>query len=324
MIRRSFIAGAVTAWPLAASAQPAARLRQIGILSPSSASVVADLGFIRALQDGLQERGYVEGRNIVIHYRWADLRYERLPILAAELVGLKVEALLTTSTPGARAAQAASATIPIVVVAAGDLVASGLVTSLARPGGNLTGQHIFSGEVAAKRLEIMKEAVPSAGRIAVLVNPANAAIGPVMAEMERAARTLRLDLVRIEAAARGGFEAAFAAMTRAEAQALVLIEEPVFAANMEAIATLAAAHRLPMIGPPEAKSAALIAFGVDLRDLWFRAASYVDRILKGAKPADLPIERATKFAVTVNLQRARALGLALPPSILLRADEVIE
>ncbi len=325
MNRRKLIAfaGAAAAWPATSRAQPA-RQHRIGYLSPSSFAAHERLGFIRAIQEGLRQRGYVEGSNIAFHSRWANLRYERLADLAAELVALKVDVILTHATPGASAAQAATATIPIVVVVAGDLVASGLVASLARPGGNLTGQHIFTAEVAAKRLELIKEALPRAARIAVLVNPANVAVAPTLGEMERTASALRVELLRVEARAADEFDRAFATMAQKGVDALVLIEEPVFTANADQIAERAARSRIPTVAPPEAKAGALITFGVDIRELFFRAASFVDRILKGAKPGDLPIERATKFEITVNLKRAKALGLALPPAILLRADEVIE
>jgi putative ABC transport system substrate-binding protein len=324
--RRRFIAaaaGAVAA-PGAAGAQQPVRLRSIGYLSPSSLSAQSRLGYLQAFREGLRQRGYVEGRNIAIHDRWAELRYERLAELAAELVGLKVDVIVTHGTPGAHAAQSATATIPIVVIVAGDLVAGGLVASLARPGGNLTGQHIFTAEIAAKRLELLKDAIPGATRFATLVNPANSGVEPVLAEMLQTARALRLELLPIEVRAASEFPAAFARMAERAVHGLVQIEEPIFSANLAVIAELAAKHRIPAVGPPEAKPGTLIAYGVDLRDLFFRSASFIDRLLKGARPADLPIERATKFELAVNLKAAKALGITVPPSLLVRADEVIE
>jgi putative tryptophan/tyrosine transport system substrate-binding protein len=273
----------------------------------------------------LRQLGYEEGKNIAIHYQFAEGDYDRLPALASELVTLKVDVIVTHSTPGARAAKQATSTIPIVVTAAADLVSSGLVPSIARPGGNLTGLTFFFAEICAKRVELIKEAVPETIRLGVLVNPANPSGEMALTAMERAAGSVRVELLPVNVRALDDIAGAFAMLISRGAQALTFIEDPLLISNARYIAQLAMQNRLPMIGEkPAAEAGALMAYAVDRYDLWFRTAFLVDKIFKGAQPADLPIDQAAKFEVVINLKTARALGLEVPTSILLRATEVIE
>jgi ABC-type uncharacterized transport system substrate-binding protein len=245
--------------------------------------------------------------------------------LAAELASSRVDVLLTHSTPGARAAKQATSTIPIVVTAAADLVSSGLVPSIGRPSGNLTGLTFFFAEICAKRVELIKEAVPLAIRIGVLVNPTNPSGEMALAAMHRMAGTLRVEILAVNVSARDDIAGAFEVLVSRGAQALAFIEDPLLISNARYIVHFATENRLPMIGDrPAAEAGALIGYAADRNDLWFRAAFLIDKILKGTQPADLPIDQAAKFDLIVNLKTAKALGLELPTSILLRATEVIE
>ena len=280
---------------------------------------------IEALLRGLRRLGYEEGKNIAIVYLFAEGDYDRLPALASELVTLKVDTIVTHSTPGARAAKQATSTIPIVVTAAADLVSSGLVPSIARPAGNLTGLTFFFAEICAKRVELIKEAVPGATRLGVLVNPANPSGEMALTAMARAAGSLQVELLPVKVIAPDDIAGAFAMLVSRGAQALTFIEDPLLISNAPYIAQLATQNRLPMIGEkPAAEAGALMAYAVDRYDLWFRTAFLVDKILKGTQPADLPIDQAAKFELVINLKTAKALGLEVPTSILLRATEVIE
>ena len=280
---------------------------------------------VDALRTGLRQLGYEEGKNIVIHYRWAEGRYDRLPELATELVKLNVDVLVTHSTPGVLAAKKATSTIPVVFSAVADPIESGLVASLARPGGNLTGLTFFNDELVAKRLEFIKEAIPTLTRLAVLVNPANPARPIVLAAMQRAAGALGLELVPVEVKARDDLHAAIATAATRGAQALVACEEPLITSNANKIAGFALQRRLPLIGfKPQAEGGALMEYGVDFVHSFYRLAAFVDKVLKGTSPADLPVERSVKFDLIVNLKSAKTLGIELPPSLLIRADEVIE
>jgi len=325
MWRRAFISllgGAAAAWPLAARAQTSGKTYRIGFLGVFSYAEYRRQ--VDALLMGLRQLGYDEGKNIVIHYRWAEGRYDRLPELAAELVKLNVDVLVTHSTPGARAAKHATSTVPIVVAAVIDPVDTGLVASLARPGGNLTGLTFFVFEIYAKRVELIREAIPTLMRAAVLINPANPGQFMGIPVMQRTASALGVELVFLEIKARDDIAPAIAMATR-RAQALVAIEEPLTISNAKQIADLALQNRLPVIGfKPQAEAGALIEYGADLADLYSRSAAFVDKILKGTSPADLPVEQATKFELVVNLKTAKAIGIELPTSILLRANEVIE
>jgi putative tryptophan/tyrosine transport system substrate-binding protein len=325
MRRREFITllGGAAAWPLAARAQQTGKVYRIGYLGVTSYAGYARE--IEALLRGLRRLGYEEGKNIAIVYQFAEGDYDRLPALASELVTLKVDTIVTHSTPGARAAKQATSTIPIVVTAAADLVSSGLVPSIVRPAGNLTGLTFFFAEICAKRVELIKEAVPGATRLGVLVNPANPSGEMALTAMAHAAGSLQVELLPVKVIAPDDIAGALAMLVSRGAQALTFIEDPLLISNAPYIAQLATQNRLPMIGEkPAAEAGALMAYGVDRYDLWFRAAFLVDKILKGAQPADLPIDQAAKFELVVNLKTARALGLEVPTSILLRATAVIE
>jgi putative tryptophan/tyrosine transport system substrate-binding protein len=325
MRRRSFIAllgGAAAAWPLAARAQQSGKVYRIGFLGVTSLAEYGDR--VEAVRTGLRRLGYEEGKNIVIHYRWAEGRYERLPELAAELVQLKVDVIVTHSTPGSRAAKHATSTIPIVANS-GDPVEAGLVDSLARPGGNLTGTTFFFAEICAKRVELIKEAIPAMNRLAVLVNPANPSNRIALSVMQHTARALQVELVPLEIKVRDDIAAATASVAARHASALVIVEDPVSISNDRWTAELALQNKLPMVGfKPHAQAGALMDYGVDVTDQFYRLAAFVDKILKGTPPTELPIERAVKFDLVVNLKTAKALGIELPAALLVRADEVIE
>jgi putative ABC transport system substrate-binding protein len=323
--RREFIAllGAATAgWPLVAYAQQSAgRTPRIGFLS--SATAAGSAKAIDMLRMGLREHGYVEGRNIVIEFRWAEERYGRLPQLARELIAARADLLITHGTPGTRAARQTTSTIPIVMAISGDAVATGLVSNLARPEGNVTGSTFFLPELNAKRLEILKEACPSISHPTALSNPGNPVSRPIIPAMQSAAAALNLTLGVARAQGPTEFDHAFEAM--AHVDSVVVTEDGEFAPNFRAIAALALQNRLPSIGAKEyAEAGGLIGYGANLLALYRRAAYFVDRILKGAKPADLPVEQPTRFELVVNLRTAKTLGLEFPPILLARADEVIE
>ncbi len=309
--------------PLVTQAQQAGKVWRIGFLSPGSASGQANR--MDALRAGLRELGYVEGKNIVIEYRWAEGKYDRLPDLAAELVRLKVDILVTAGTPATLGAKQTTTTIPIVMAGTGDAVATGLVASLARPGGNITGSTDSVPELTAKLLELLKEVMPRTGRVAVLVNPDNPSHAPVFKAMEATARSLKVELHRVEIRGRNEFESAFAAMTKSRVDAIVVTTDSLFNANVRAIADLAARKQLPAAGTREfAEAGGSIGYGVNFPAVSRRAAYFIDKILRGAKPGDLPVEQPTKFELVINLKTAKALGLTIPPSLLLRADQVIE
>jgi putative ABC transport system substrate-binding protein len=309
--------------PLAAGAQQAGRVYRIGFLGATSPSGYAPQ--VEAFRGGLRDLGYVEGKNVVIEFRWAEGNYARLPELAAELVLLKPDVLVTHAPAGTRAAKRATATIPIVMGAAGDAVATGLVAGLARPGGNVTGSSFFLPELNAKRLEVLKEALPRLSRVGVLLNPDNPANAATLRAMKETARSVKIQLHPVEVRSPADFEGAFATIVKGRAGALAVYDDAMLIAEAARIADLARKNRLPTIGFIEyAKAGGLLAFGVNFPDLWRRAAGFVDKILRGAKPADLPVEQPTTFQVIVNLKTAKDLGLTIPQSILLRADEVIQ
>jgi putative ABC transport system substrate-binding protein len=319
----ALLAGTAAAWPLAAGAQPAPRIARLGFLGATFAASWASR--LDAFKSGLRELGYAEGRNFAIEARWAEEQYDRLPALAEELVRLKVDALLTYGTPGTLAAKRATPEIPVVFLYIGDAVAAGLVASLSRPGGNITGTTYFLPQLMAKRLELLKEALPHIARAGILVKPDNPLFQSTLPVIESAAAALKIELHQFDAHAPGEFEAAFAAMARRRIEAMVIQEDAVFLGNARLIAGLAARHALPFAGPSEfAEMGALLGYGVDFLDMCRRAALFVDKILKGAKPAELPVEQATKFETVLNIRTALALGLKIPSSILVRADVVIE
>jgi putative tryptophan/tyrosine transport system substrate-binding protein len=325
MRRREFItaiAGTAAAWPLAANAQQT-KVARIGFLGSVSASSHAPR--LAAFRAGLRDLGWLEGTNLFIEYRWAEGNYERLRGLADELVQLKVDVLVTHSTPAALAAKSATSTIPIVLTAVGDILGVGLVSSLKRPGGNITGLSFFVPELTAKGLELLKEAVPSLTKAALLLNPDNPLNRLVPEQIEPTAKALNIALQTFEARRPSEFGQVFATMIDQKVAALLLYEDTMFNANSNALAVLAAVNRLPSCGFPEfARAGGLIAYGINLPDMDYRAAAFVDKILKGAKPGELPIERPTKFNIIINLQTAKALGITMPPTLLIRADEVIE
>lgn len=296
------------------------RIGFLGTTSPKSHGA-----FVDAFRAGLAERGYVEGKHVTIDYRWAESDYGRLPALAAELVRSNVDVILTHGTPGGQAAKGATATIPIVVAITGDAVTTGLVQSLARPGTNVTGVTFFLAELNAKRVEMLKEALPGLKRVAVLMNADNPANVATFEAMAQTARTVGVEAVQVLARSPADFDSAFAKVSQARAGALALYEDPLFVAQAARLAALAERHRLPSIGFREyADAGGLLAFGIHFPDVWRRAAGFVDRIFKGARPADVPMEQPGKFDTVVNLKTAKTLGLTIPPKILLRAETVIE
>ncbi len=316
-------AGALAA-PLTSFAQQKGKVWRIGFLGAASASGTA--GRVEALRAGLRDLGYVEGKNLVIEFRWAEGNFERLPQLAAELVRFKVDVLVTAGTPAILAAKSATTTIPIVMASGGDPVATGLVASLARPGGNVTGMAGFSPELMVKRLELLRDVFPRVRQVAVLFNPENPThIKIVLPVMEAAARSLKLELHQFGARGPGEFDSAFAAMATRRVDAVVTSQDAMLTDNAGAIANLAARMRLPSVGPSEfADAGGLLAYGTNRLEFFRYAATFVDKILKGAKPADLPVEQATRFETVVNLKTAKALGITIPQSFLLRTDRVIE
>ena len=326
--RREFlIAGGaglcVFAAPLAA--QQPGKIARIGRLAP--ASVSADtLGIFEGLQRALNSLGWIEGRNVVMEDRFAEGRSDRLPELAAELVCLKVDVIVTGSTVGALAAKNATATIPIVMVMGGDPVASGLAASLARPGGNVTGITTLGQELSVKRLEVLKETVPGLVRVPVLSNPTFPDAVASVKSLEGAARALGVQLRVVDVRDPAEFEKAFGAISGERAKALMVLPDVMFMVNRRRIVELAAKSRLPaMYGMVEFVDAGgLMFYGASLPDMYVRVAGYVDRILRGAKPSELPIERPTKFELVINMKTAKALGITIPQTILLRADRVIE
>lgn len=326
MIRRRAFVGAMACATLAAAvegrAQRAGKVRRIGFLGAATAEGYATR--VEAFRAGLREQGYVEGRDIVVEYRWAEGRYERLPALAAELVKLDVEVIVTHAIPPTLAAKGATTTIPIVMTNVADAVGAGIVTNLARPDGNITGDTFFLAESVAKRLEILKDCLPGVRKVAILLNPANPVILSNLKPMEESASALRLNLKRFEARGAGDLESAFASIAADRADALAIVEDTVFVANWKPIADLALRHRLPSIGFTDyATAGGLLGYGADPLVLYRRAAFFVDRILKGAKPSELPVERPTKFVLAVNLRTASALGIAVPQALQLRADDTI-
>ena len=328
--RRVFVrslAGGLLIAPRAAAGQQPGRVYRIGILANVPVTGPESAGLWGAFIQGLRELGYVEGQNIRIESVSSDGNYERLPELAAELVRLKVDVIVVPAPQNALAAKKATQTIPIVMASAGDPVAEGLVASLARPGGNITGLSGIAGPgIGGKRLELLKEAVPKVSRMTFLSNPANAMSAAFLEETKKAARSLRVQLQSLEAREPGELERAFAAMSRERVGALLVLNDGMFLIHRTQIAVLAVKQRLPtMFGGREYVDAGgLMSYGGSGRDNFRRAAIYVDKILKGAKPGDLPIERPTKFELVINLKAAKALGLTIPQSVLGRADEVIQ
>jgi putative tryptophan/tyrosine transport system substrate-binding protein len=309
-----------------AAAQPPEKVPRVGYLSPGSSSDPARLRRFEAFRQGLRELGYVEGRNISLESRWAEGKYDRFPTLLADLVRLKVQVIVAVGGNATQAAQQATRTIPIVMSVVLDPLGSGLVSSLARPGGNVTGLSLMAPDLVGKQFEVLKQAVPEGSRVALLWNPGNPGSARQLREAEAAARTMGVRLHAVEARGPEEITAAFAAMTRARASALVVLLDGMLGNQSKQIAELAAKARLPSIsGNREfTEAGVLIGYGADALDLERRAATYVDKILKGPKPGDLPVEQPTKFDLIINLKTAKSIGLTIPPSLLLRADQIIE
>src|ERR1700730_7323191 len=326
--RRRFLAlvsGGLLAAPLAAQAQQAGKIPRIGVLNTGSPSASSE-PLMGAFRQGLSEAGYVEGQNLAIEYRWAEGHYDRLPALAADLVGRKVDLIMASSPPSALAAKSATSTIPIVFRSGADPVRHGRVASLARPGGNLTGVSFIADELTAKRLELLSELVPRAGVIALLMNPHNATAERVIRDVQEATRTKGLQLHVLKATSESEIDTAFASLVQLHAGALVVGADPFLSGRREQLVALASRHAVPSIYAWRefAASGGLISYGASLTSASRLVGTYAGKILKGAKPADLPVQQPTTFELVVNLNTAKALGLTVPPSILARADEVIE
>src|SRR5438552_1001130 len=327
MDRRAFLstlAGGLLAAPLAAEAQQTGKVYRIGFLGPGPERIYTDP--LPSLRAGLRELGYVEGKNIVFEYRFAEDKYERLPGLAAELVRDKVDVIVVHATPGTRAVKQATRTIPIVMVSVGDPVGTGLVASLARPGSNVTGVSNIDVGLAAKRLQLLKEVLPKLSLVAVLRNPTNPVGELQFRETQAAARSLGIEIQLVDVRDPKELESAFSVMAKARAGAFTVMADLLFLSQQQQIATLATKRRLPSVFARGENVAAggLMSYGPTLADQFRQAATYVDKILKGAKPGDLPVEEPTRMYLVINLKTAKALGLTIPHSVLLRADQIIE
>jgi putative ABC transport system substrate-binding protein len=327
MQRRKFLTllgGAAAGWPLTARAQPQA-MPAVGYLSPTSFANVSER--LRALRQGLKEAGYIEGENVAVEYRWAEGEYDRLPTLALQLVRRQVSVIVTGANAATFAAKAATTTIPIVFILAEDPVQLGLVASFPRPGGNATGINFLSGELAAKRLELLHELVPTADRVAVLVNPADAtATETTLRDLETVVRAIGLKIQVLKASTSQEIHAAFAAMVRERSEALYVGSDSFFTSRRVQLATLSARHAIPLVSQARETTVVggLMSYGANLADGFYQAGVYAGRILKGAKPADLPVAQSSKFELVINAETARVLGITVPPTLLARADEVIE
>ena len=325
--RRAFImalGGAAVAWPLAARAQQP-KLPVVGYLNPASPDGYTER--LRGFRQGLKDTGYVGHENVTIEYLWGENQVDRLPALAAELIRHDVSVIAAASASSAFAAKAATATTPIAFVVAEDPVRLGFVASLARPGGNMTGINFLSAELGAKQLEFLREVVPAARRVAVLVNPSNAPrVESTVREAQAAARAMQLQIQVVNASTSREIEAVFDGFVRERPDALLVATDPLFSSRRVQLTQLAAVHRIPATYPVReiAEVGGLMSYGASLTDVYRQFGVYVGRLLKGAKPADLPVLQPTKFELVINLPTARALGLEVPPTLLARADEVIE
>jgi ABC-type uncharacterized transport system substrate-binding protein len=327
--RRSFITSvAVTmlASPLVADAQPSGKVWRIGYLALGLRPTPGSSPVFDAFLQGLRELGYVDGRNVTLEIRHAEGRNDRFPWLASELVKLNLDVLVAESTPAAIAAKEASRTVPVVMVSVGDPVGAKLVDSLARPGGNVTGLSLVAPELSAKRLDLFKQTLPKLSRVAVLWNSANPGMQLRVRQTELAAPALGLTLQSVTVQSPDDFDAVFTAMGKDRPESLLVMADTVTATNTKRIVEFAARNRVPAIYEARnfVDAGGFMSYGLDFSDHYRRAATYVDRILKGAKPADLPVEQPTKFELVINMRTAKALGLTIPQSLLLRADQVIE
>jgi len=325
MKRRDFVAliGGALAAPLLC-AQPAGKLRRIGVLWPGDSS--QPNARIDALREGLRELGYIEGQNIVIVYRYAEGKYERLPVLAADLVREKVEVIVGAGAPAISAAQKATTTIPIVIGTAGDPVGTGFAKSLAHPGGNITGLSDLSSDLGSKLLDLLASAVPGLSHVGVLTNPGNSSHETILVSIRAAAGKIGVKILHVTARSLQEIESALSAMAKEKVKAVIATADPLFNNQMPRIAALALKHRLPSISGflPFVEDGGMLSYGPDFSANFRRAAAYVDKILKGAKPGDLPIEQSARIGMMINLKTAKALGIKIPQSLLLRADRVID
>jgi putative ABC transport system substrate-binding protein len=327
MLRRNFIkllGSAAAVWPLRTHAQQPT-MPVLGFISGGSSDTFGYL--VSAFRQGLSDTGYVEGRNVTIEFRWAEGRYDRLPSLLADLVQRQISVLAATTTPGALAAKSATNLIPIVFATDGDPVRLGLVASLNRPGGNITGVTQLNVEVGPKRVELARELIPTGRVVALLINPANPLAQSVLSDSQAAARSLGLQLHPLEARSEGDFDGAFKAAVDVHADTLIIASaDPLFGSRAEQLGALALRHRLPAIHQFRRFAAAggLASYGGSFLDSYRQLGSYTGRILKGEKPADLPVQQSTKLELILNLKTAKAIGLTVPPALLARADEVIE
>jgi putative tryptophan/tyrosine transport system substrate-binding protein len=326
MQRREFISllgGVAAAWPFAARAQLPGKVYRIGFLwdSPN-----AFLDALEAFRQGLRDLGYVEGWNIVIEYRWAEGKPERMRELAEELVRLKVDVIMAPSSIYTAAAKRATSTIPIIFMSHADPLGSGHVASLARPGGNITGLSLMMTETNVKGLELLKEAVPGISRVAVIFDPATPSHGPGLKAVKAAGPALGLRVQSVPVRSATEYDSAFTAIVRERGDAVLVLSTPLFIAGAKRLAELCLAHKLPSLFGPKhhVQEGGLMSYSPDRADLWRRGAIYVDKILRGTDPADLPVQQPTKFELAINQKTAKSIGLAIPPAFLLRADEVIE
>jgi putative ABC transport system substrate-binding protein len=325
MERRTFLStlvGGLLGTPRAAQAQPSGKVGRIGYLALGTATVNA--GYRKVFSDGLRDHGWIEGKNIMIEYRWAER--SSLDALAAELARLPLDVLFAVNTPVALATKRAGATMPVVFAQVSEPVVTGLVESLARPGRNFTGLTTINRELMSKRLELLKETIPSLARVGYLANPGYEVHKPQLAEMDTAARGLALTLHLAEVRTPAEFQGAFARMAAAHVGAFVVQQDELFVINRTLLIEVATQHKLPgmFVFSLYPRAGGLMSYGANAEDLYRRAAEYVDKILKGAKPSELPVARPTKFELAINLKTAKALGLTIPPALLLRADQVIE
>ena len=322
----ALLGGATAAWPLAARAQQAERMRRIGILAVFEIDDPQGQALIKSFRTGLQQRGLIEGRNTSIEIRYAGTNLARLPALAGELIQANVEVIVTHGTPPVLAAQRASNVIPVVFATIGDPVGAGIVNSLARPGGSVTGFSLIATDLSAKRLEILREALPHLSRVAMLWNPDNVSLALQFKEAEAAARTLGIQFQSLPAKTVDDIEPSIKAAANARCDAVISTSDTMQISHRTQIITTAMRHGLPVIGEFReiAAAGAIVSYGPSRVDMWRRAAEYVDKILKGTKAGDLPVEQPTRFDLVINLKASRALGLNVPPTLIARADEVIE
>jgi putative ABC transport system substrate-binding protein len=322
----SLIGGAVAAWPLAARAQSAMKIYRIGILLPNTPEIAARNPRIQAFLQGLRELNWIDGRSVTLEWRYGEGQLSRLPALAAELANIKVDVIVTAAAPAAKAAKEATDTIPVVIIDPGDPVGTGLVRSLARPGGNITGVTSIAPDLSGKRFALLKEAVPAMTTVAVLFNAGIPPAEIAMAELRIAAQTLNLRIQSVAIRGPAGLAGALASITSPKVEGLLVFPDPLTFSNQESITEFALANDIPALyGAKEFVSiGGLMSYGPSYPGLFGRAAYFVDRILKGTNPADLPVEQPSKFELVINMKTAKALGLSVPPTLLARADEVIE